>query len=241
MAICGIYKIVCTVNKRIYIGQSTDITERWKDHTRRLTINKHDNRYLQNAWNKYGEDSFIFSVVEACKKDFDLLNAREIYWINHYETLKRSKGFNINSGGGNGYSLAGMTEEERRRVYEKIGETRSKKYRGENHPNYGKPMSVEQKAKISNSLKGPKNYYYGKKRTEHSLMMTGSGNPRSKKVVCINTGEVFDCAKYAGNIYNTTNSNILKCCRHRQAYAGKANGERLIWMYYEEYTLKNTQ
>ena len=37
--------------------------------------------------------------------------------------------------------------------------------------------------------------------------------------------------------YNTTNSNILKSCRHKQKSAGKLDdGTKLVWMYYNEYT-----
>ena len=61
---------------------------------------------------------------------------------------------------------------------------------GENHPNYGKPMSDEQKLKLSISMKGryvgEKNPFYGKKHTKESLelmsknrsgVLTGPDNP----------------------------------------------------------------
>lgn len=233
---CGIYKITCIINNKVYIGQSTDIEKRWKDHVIRLDNNSHDNSYLQNAWNKYGKEAFKFEIIEKCEKNFELLNAREIYWINYYEALKRSKGFNIASGGGNGYSLAGMTEEERHKVYEKIGKTRSKKYRGKNHPNYGKPMSEEQKAKLRQAFKGEKNPWYGKKRKEHSELMKGGNNPRAKKIICLTTNEVFDCAKDAGRKYNLTNSIILKCCKGVHKYAGRlSDGTKLTWKYADDY------
>lgn len=45
-------------------------------HFGELNRNVHNNKHLQNAWNKYGEESFEFNVLEYC--DVELLNEREI-------------------------------------------------------------------------------------------------------------------------------------------------------------------
>lgn len=231
----GIYEIACTANNKVYIGQSTDIEKRWKDHLLRLKEGKHINQHLQYSWNKYSASCFVFKIIEECIRDFKLLNEREIFWITKLCCLDKNKGFNISSGGGNAYSLSGKTEEEKREIFRKVGITRTLKYSNINAPNYGKPMTDEQKIKISNSLKGEKNPNYGTKRTEHSNLMKGAGNPRSRKILCLTTNEVFDCAKYAGQKYNTTNSNILKCCRNKQKFAGHTkNGLCLVWQYYED-------
>jgi len=240
MSKSGIYKITCITNNKVYIGQSTNIQERIKDHKRRLKNNKHDNSYLQNSWNKYGKENFKFEMLEICENNFKILNEREIYWINEYNALDRRFGFNLSSGGGNGYSLAGKTDEEKTTIFKKMSVTQHLKYSGANAPNYGKPMSEAQKLKISNSLKGENNPNYGASRPEHSEAMKGSGNPRARKVICLNTHEVFDCAKYAGKKYNTTNSNILKNCKQVQKTAGHSkDGQPLVWMYYEEYQKEN--
>lgn len=36
MDICGIYKITNKETQQVYIGQSTDIAQRWKDHLKSL-------------------------------------------------------------------------------------------------------------------------------------------------------------------------------------------------------------
>jgi hypothetical protein len=160
-----------------------------------------------------------------------LLNEREIYWINRYHALDRKYGFNLASGGGNGYSLSGKTEAEKQEIFERISKTRSK-MKGPLSPNYGRPMSEEQKRKISKKLSGKGSFFYGKKRPEHSKKMLGSKNPRAKPVICINTSIIFGCAKEAEKYAHTTNSNILKCCRGRQHYAGRSiGGEKLRWAY----------
>lgn len=62
----GIYKIQNIVNGKCYYGSSKNIKKRWKTHLNQLKRVKHINCVLQNVWNKYGEDNFIFEVVEEC-------------------------------------------------------------------------------------------------------------------------------------------------------------------------------
>ena len=58
----GIYKITNTANGNVYIGQAVNINARVASHINNLKSNNHVNKHLQNAWNKYGQDSFVFSV-----------------------------------------------------------------------------------------------------------------------------------------------------------------------------------
>ncbi len=60
----GIYKIVNKVNGKYYVGSSVDSEKRWKGHRSELGRGIHCNVYFQNAWNKYGEESFILIFVE---------------------------------------------------------------------------------------------------------------------------------------------------------------------------------
>ena len=62
----GIYCIENIITNKKYIGQSIDVNERWRKHISELNHNYHHNDYLQKAWNKYGEDSFKFYVLEYC-------------------------------------------------------------------------------------------------------------------------------------------------------------------------------
>jgi len=55
-----------------------------------LRKGSHPNIHLQRAWNKYGEDSFIFKVIAVCDKD-SVLDAEQ-FWIDTLNTYK--KGFN---------------------------------------------------------------------------------------------------------------------------------------------------
>lgn len=88
----GIYKITCLIPMKIYIGSAINLCKRNYEHFRLLSQKKHPNRYLQRAWNKYGEDAFIFEVLELVLPIS--LTAREQYWFHKLKPL-HPKGFNI--------------------------------------------------------------------------------------------------------------------------------------------------
>jgi group I intron endonuclease len=89
----GIYKITCTVNNKIYIGSTIDIRKRVLDHVSRLKRNSHSNPYLQNTWNKYGENNFEIHILETCTEL--LLLEVEQRWLNNTRAYDREIGFNI--------------------------------------------------------------------------------------------------------------------------------------------------
>lgn len=91
--ITGIYKITNQTNDKVYIGKSVDMFTRWRHHERELQRGKHCNVHLQKSWNKYGENTFKFEVVEVC--DEKLLKDREMYWMGVFNSLKPEWGYNI--------------------------------------------------------------------------------------------------------------------------------------------------
>lgn len=79
-----IYSIEHKESGRRYIGSAINQKRRWNMHRWQLRSNRHCNPYLQNAWNKYGEESFEFVVLETVV-DVSALCEREQYWINATE------------------------------------------------------------------------------------------------------------------------------------------------------------
>lgn len=83
----GIYKIENKINGKVYIGQSRDILRRWRQHkVCRLQYP------LYLAFQKYGIENFEFTVLEECS--VDLLNGRELYYIQKYNSNKSEYGYN---------------------------------------------------------------------------------------------------------------------------------------------------
>jgi group I intron endonuclease len=62
----GIYKITNLNDNKVYIGSSINVTKRQYKHFWMLRNNKHDNLHLQNSFNKFGESSFLFEVIQFC-------------------------------------------------------------------------------------------------------------------------------------------------------------------------------
>lgn len=94
-----IYKITNKINSKIYIGQ-TRVTEpqRWQQHVwYAYNCPNKDSLLLCYAIKKYGKENFQREVIEEC--DNDLLNEKEIYWINYYNSTNRKIGYNLSLGG----------------------------------------------------------------------------------------------------------------------------------------------
>lgn len=87
----GIYKIVCIPNQMVYIGQSIDVSNRWKQHLNDLRNNKHCNKGLQEDFLKYGEINFEFSIVATCEAS--VLDLLELHYIDKYK--KNNQSYNI--------------------------------------------------------------------------------------------------------------------------------------------------
>lgn len=90
----GVYCLRNTVNGKRYVGSSSrSVTGRLQDHRRCLRAGTHNNRHLQNAWNKYGEDAFAFEVLLRCKPENCV--RWEQWCINYHKSADRHHGYNI--------------------------------------------------------------------------------------------------------------------------------------------------
>lgn len=75
-----VYRISNVVNGKFYVGSAVHGAKRWYGHRHHLRCGTHPNQKLQMAWNKYGEASFRFSVVERVE-DPAMLVEREQHHI----------------------------------------------------------------------------------------------------------------------------------------------------------------
>lgn len=89
-----IYKISTSCSDKIYIEKTQQsIQNRYQEHVKqyRNGVKYH----LYNAMRKYGVDTFQVNLIEEC--DNDILNEREKYWIQHYDSFYN--GYNMTLGG----------------------------------------------------------------------------------------------------------------------------------------------
>jgi group I intron endonuclease len=81
----GVYQIKNTINGKYYIGSTINIAARWRSHINHLNKNQHHSIKLQNAWNKYGADAFVFEIIEEIisplNSNKEYILSREQYYL----------------------------------------------------------------------------------------------------------------------------------------------------------------
>lgn len=190
-----------TPSGKVYIGITCQKPyERWengKGYKR--------NHYFYSAIKKYGWENIKHEILfsNLTKEEAE---AKEIELISFYDSANKEKGYNLRQGG----SLTSFSED----VIEKMRLS-----------HIGKKLPEEQKRKISAALKGRKTSkgMLGRKHTEETRQkmsesakgihgMSGSKNPRAKRVMNINTGEIFETMNEACKKYNLNHSCVVKSC-----------------------------
>jgi group I intron endonuclease len=173
-----IYKIEIEGNEEFYIGSAHVFHKRKIQHLGQLRRGNHRNIHLQRLFDKHGEESLSFHILEEVVGDNEDLLEKEQEWIDKYDF---SKLINICPTAGN---TAGRKHTEKSKMLisknhaDVSGENNPMFGKsGELSPNYGKKHSEETKRKISEATKGRKSWSEGKKRPEHSEKMKGENNP----------------------------------------------------------------
>ncbi len=176
--ISGIYKIINRINGKYYIGSGKDIMGkrgRWFWHKHHLKLNKHRNKHLQFAWNKYGENIWEWIILERCHPD-KLFETEQKF----LDVCKLNPSTNYNilynaSRPGLGYT---HSLETRLKM--------SNAMKGSNNPMYGKTISKEHREKliagIKEKSKGINHYNFGKhlsEETKNKISIAGTGKLRS--------------------------------------------------------------
>ena len=90
----GIYIFYNTQNKKCYIGQSSDIYKRSRDHFCTCNRNCHGNKYIQRSWEKYGEENFKIYVIKIVEHSNEL-NDLELYYIQYFQSRVAEYGYNM--------------------------------------------------------------------------------------------------------------------------------------------------
>lgn len=199
---CGVYQIRNLINNKIYVGSTKNLYCRKRSHFYSLNKNNHRNKYLQNAYNKYGKDNFIFEVIEFCDIDNQLL--LEQYWIDRLDVCV------------NGYNIQPkadkiiITEEVRNNMRNKIPWNKGK--RG--------IYSQETLNKMRNNknINGSKNPFYGKHHKQETKQKISQAN--GIKIMCIETKTIYQSIMDAERKTGVNRSSIIRCCKGRYNTAG---------------------
>ena len=132
---------------------------------------------MQRAWNKHGEQNFLFEIVEEVQERENLIETEQFY----LEALRPE--YNICKTAGSTLGLK-FTEEAKQKMSEsrkgekhhffgkhlseEVKQKLSELRMGEKNHNFGKNLSEETKQKISKSTKGEKNHNFGKNLSEET-------------------------------------------------------------------------
>jgi group I intron endonuclease len=140
----GIYRIRNIVNDKCYIGSAAGkgFNNRWNLHLNQLHDEKHHSAYLQRAWSKYNESSFVFEILLYCDPK-NCLMYEQVY-LDVYQPE-----YNICKVAGSslGRSCSDTTKN-------KISQANKGKLSGDKNPMYGKTHSKDVKQKLSQIHKG---------------------------------------------------------------------------------------
>jgi group I intron endonuclease len=174
----GIYYIINSFNGKFYIGQAQNFAERFSNHRIALRKGNHENRHLQNAFNKYGEVYFTFHIVMRVKEEF--LDRYEQWQLDQHWETGRLYNLSPTAGSNRGYE---WTDEQR--------ETLSQAMKG-------LKRSEEHCQRISETLKGRK---YSEEHCQNISRAKIGNQVGAKRWEISNPGsdewyEIFNLAKF---------------------------------------------
>ena len=192
-----------------------------KGQGNRFKTTKSRSEYWKRTAKKYGV--IVDIVAHGISEHEALLLEKKLIKIYGRKNLGTGNLVNLTDGG-EGYSGYICTDETRR----KLSEAGKGRKHTEEHKQYmsevmtGRLVSEDTKNKL-------RNYRLGKKLTEEQRIKLRDSNSRSRKVMCIETGEIFKSASEAARCVGTDPSSICKACRGKKKYI-----RGFTWKYFEE-------
>lgn len=182
------------INQKVYIGRTCHINNpnlRWQNG-----IGYKKQPYFFKDIIKFGWDNFEHVIVETNIPD-NKIAERENYWILFYQANNPVKGYNQSASG----SVSSMTRNRMKKTWE-------------NNPGR-KKQQKELMTTLNKTIsrKGQNNSMYGKSRT-------GKNAGRKRKVLCLETNQVFETLTEASKWCNPNGSNL------RSHIAAQIQGKR---------------
>jgi group I intron endonuclease len=215
MKISCVYKITNKINNKVYVGSTCNYIKRITSHKNLLIKNKHSNDHLQSSWNKYGSNSFEFSIIEHIEPE--KLIKLETNYIELYKSSDRELGYNQQKPSN---SRAGFEHTEESK--EKISQNRS----GISHTNKTKQQISQTMKKVVLS-RNPESY----KKMAH----TKKNKPIPKlykKVRCLELDKVFNSIQEAASELKLQRTGISMVLSGKISRTGGFTFERVnhVWI-----------
>jgi hypothetical protein len=69
--LAGVFHIKNLKNGKVLLGSSTNLHGPLNKHRFSLSIGRHANQALQDDWNRYGPDAFVFEILDSFKPSDD--------------------------------------------------------------------------------------------------------------------------------------------------------------------------
>lgn len=184
---------------KIYVGcTGTSLERRWGSNGSGYKFNSS----MYNDIQKFGWDNFNHDILASDMYEADAYNLEKRY-IAEYDSTNPKHGYNI-SIGGKGACGVPLDEKRKAQLIESIS--------GEKHYLYGKHLPEETKRKLSEAHKGERNPNYGTHRSEETRRKIGTGN--SKKIRCVETGEIYDSISDASKSKNISSASCISAVLH---------------------------
>lgn len=240
----GVYKIVNLLDKKMYIGSCKAFKVRVTQHHSALKSRRHHNKHLQHAWNKHGEDSFLFEVLQVVEGDKKARTAAEQKHFDECENWTWTYNFKQKADCKDRSCFSKTPEESSKRrskaskaMWEdperrKAHSDRMKKVWSD--PTYKDnirqkmsertcPEKAKQKiAKLNKGKKGKAHPKYGYKHSAETRKKQSIGRSRGVLQMTLE-GEVvaeFSSAKKAAEVTGAHRSAISQCCHGKIETAG---------------------
>ncbi len=168
--VSGIYAIFNLVNGKVYIGQSGNLAQRYKEHWSNKGVNGKHNRDISDDFELYTVTNFLFIILEFVLLPFGVINdidncraylkPYEDKWIDYYECLNPLYGYNKIYGG---VTTLGASFYQEQEFKDKISKSLKEYYKNN-------PVTEETKQRISDNLpdnSGVNNPMYGRRGELH--------------------------------------------------------------------------
>lgn len=219
-----IYRVILLNNFTVYIHENKINHKKYIGITSKENLNGrwHNGRgymYNQHFWSaiqKYGWNNFEH-IIYATNLSEAEASELEQKLINEYNTMDYDYGYNLAPGGFNNRALVG----ELNPFYGKVPEEAVK---ASVISRTGKKLSDEQKKKISESHKGKK--HTPEHVEKYSAAQRGVPRARgsecknSRKMLCIETGEIYDSARIAASVLGVSPSALTNSIKRNQKCCG---------------------